>query len=295
MSKIVDNIGLPTPVLEAIKNRPYDKGDADISITGLQTPPRITQLLDRLGDEVEQEAADLIYALEGSAMHSVFEWASSTMDSDNFHFEKRLFAEIDGWKVSGQMDLIDLQQKLIQDYKRCSYWVGVYGIKEEWTQQLNGYRWLCHKNGIDIERLEICAVYRDWSKEKAWRGERGYPQKGIEIFHIDVWPLDRAEAWIKERVAIHQKAILTATSKLPLCTPEERWEKKGQFAVEVKGEKKARKLEATRQDALNWMAEHLQPSDISKATVIQRDGYPKRCIGWCPVRKQCSFGKGWAK
>lgn len=325
--KIVDTIGLPAPVLEAIKNKPYDAGGADRSITGLITPPRITQLIERLGDKVEQEAADLIYTIEGSAMHAVFEWASQPLRNEidifvdsyldgevsldglikkveeikhkkslvgppSVIFERRMFAEIDGWKISGQVDLIDLSNRLIQDYKRCSYWTAVFGVKDEWTQQLNGYRWLCHKNGIDIDKLEIVAVFRDWSKEKAWYSNpKDYPQKGIQIFPIETWPIKQAEDWLRERVELHKKAAKMKIDALPLCTPFERWEKPLKFAVEVEGEKKARRLANTRSEALSWMAENVKPQDIPKAKIVQRNSEPKRCVGWCPVRFQCSFGK----
>ena len=293
--KIVDNIGLPPPVFEAIKNKPYDKGDANISITGLITPPRITQYIERLEDKIEQEAADLVFALDGTALHSVLELAASTMSTPDYIFEKRLYGEVDGWKISGQIDLVDLLAKKIQDYKRCSYWVSMYGHKPEWTQQLNGYRWLCAQNGIDIEHLEICAVYRDWSKEKAYRGEKGYPAKGIELIRLETWPMEQTNAWIKERVRLHQAAEKLALKDQQLCTPDERWEKKEQYAVELKERKSALRLLNSRADALRWMSENMQPADIARAKVVVRNGDPKRCTSWCPVRFHCDHGKRYAR
>lgn len=122
-----------------------------------------------------------------------------------------------GWKISGQIDVNDRQEKLIQDYKNCSYYVAIFGAKDEWTQQLNVYRWLAHKNGYDINRLEVFANFRDWNKMKSYR-ERDYPQVGFKIIPIEVWPLSQTEKFIHDRVTIHQLAETTATASLPMCT-----------------------------------------------------------------------------
>ena len=127
---IIDSYNLPAPVFEAIKNRPYSRGDSEISVTGLILPPRIRQLSERLGDKLEVEAADQLYAMSGSAVHAVLEWAGKTLDPERYILEERLFAEVLGWKISGQIDVNDRQEKLIQDYKNTSYWVAIYGAKD---------------------------------------------------------------------------------------------------------------------------------------------------------------------
>jgi hypothetical protein len=291
---IIDSYNLPLPVLEAIKNRPYTKGESDISATGLISPPRIRQLTERLGDNLEQEAVDHLYALDGSAMHAIFEWAGATLDPERFTLEKRMFAEVDGWTISGQVDVIDVQEKLIQDYKKTSYWVAIYGAKDEWTKQMNIYRWLCHKNGHEINRLEVMAIFRDWKKEQSWRDPE-YPKKGFKLMPIDVMSLDETEAYIKERVKLHQEAEALSTEDLPLCSKEEQWSKGSGFAVKLEGAKSARKICDTKKEALEWMAKNIKPVDMPRVNIETREGDPRRCVGYCPVRFHCSYGKGWAR
>lgn len=287
---IIDSHNLPKPVFEAIKNRPYSRGESDISATGLISPPRIRQMLERLGDDLDVEASDNLYALDGSAMHAILEWAGKTLDPERYVLEQRLFTEVDGWILSGQIDVIDKQEKLIQDYKKTSYWVAMYGAKEEWTQQMNIYRWLAWKNGYNIDRLEIWANFRDWKKGQSWR-DRDYPQLPHKLIPIDVWPYEKSGEYIKERVRIHQEAATLPDKDLPMCSPEEQWKKGHGFAVKLNGAKSARKICDTKKEALEWAASNIKPADLPKLVIEPRDGDARRCVGYCPVRFHCDFGK----
>jgi hypothetical protein len=57
--------------------------------------------------------------------------------------EERLFAELDGWSVSGAIDLQIESDKGIEinDYKNVGSWA-VMNEKKEWEEQLNCYAWL---------------------------------------------------------------------------------------------------------------------------------------------------------
>lgn len=290
--EIIDTIGLPQPILEALKADPYSKGEANASITGLITPPRITQYIERLGDKLKIPAHEQLYALQGSAMHSILERAAGTISTDTYKVEGRLFAKLDGWTLSGQIDILDLEKKKIQDYKNCSYWVAIFGDKEEWTQQLNGYRWLAKQNGYDIDHLEVVAMFRDWSKMDARRKKnKDYPQEPMRVFPITVWSLEKTEIWLKDRIKQHKEAAKLSLKALPLCTVDERWEGHTQYAVEITGESKARRVLPLRSEALSWIAENLKPEEVAKAKIALRNGEPRRCMDYCPVRFHCDYGK----
>jgi len=291
---IVNTQGLPDPVFEAIKNRPYNNGGADISVTGLISPPRVRQLSERLKDSIDVEAADQLYALDGSAMHAILEWAGKTLDPERYILERRLFAEVNGWTISGQIDVIDLEKKLIQDYKKTSYWVAAYGAKDEWTKQLNCYRWLCHANGIDVEHLEVWASFRDWKKDQAQR-DKSYPQAGHKLMQIDLWPLGKAKEFVYNRVSAHQEASKLSTNDLPKCTDEEKWNKGHGFAVKLAGAKSARKICDTRSEALLWVDKNIKVADLPKVKIETREGEPRRCINYCQARFHCEYGRGWAR
>lgn len=291
---------LPEPVYQAILNRPYNREGADISVTGLINPPRVFQMVERMGDSLEQEASESLAAFFGSAMHTVFQWAAHSLNSEDWVIEHRFHTRVLGWNISGQVDLIQKSSKLLQDYKTCSRWVATFGAKDEWEQQLNVYRWMASlpsekwPDGLHIDRLEVFAWFKDWSKENTLRDHQ-YPRKGFEVIKIPTWTLEKAKLYVEDRVRVHQAAALLATDHLPLCTEEERWQKAGEFAVMVGKEKRSRRNVGSKTDALQWMAENLNPSDLTKARIDGRPSEPKRCRLYCPVRFDCDYGKKWAK
>src|SRR5690606_35614373 len=73
--KVVDDVGLPEPILRAIQNDPYSRGESDISVTGLIKPPLMRALEDYRADEIEEKASGRIYALLGKAVHAILEMA----------------------------------------------------------------------------------------------------------------------------------------------------------------------------------------------------------------------------
>lgn len=109
------------------------------------------------------------------------------------------------------------------DWKVMSVWEIIYGIKPEKTQQLNCLAALCRVNGYPIRSLWVGAILRDWSKRKAL-SDSDYPPYQVQMVEVDDWGQPKAIAFIEERVKIHQMA----RNKLPECTPEERWERRGE-------------------------------------------------------------------
>lgn len=263
-------------------------------MTSIIGPPRIFQMVERMGDTLEVSAEDALDALDGSAMHAIMQWSADTLDPAEVIIERRWWADVLGWKISGQSDLIWVKQKLLQDYKRCNKSVHIYGVKEEWEQQLNVYRWMAHLQGVEIDKLQIVAWYKGWSKTEQ-RREKGYPPSAIEILNVPVWPLKQAEEYVYERVRVHQEASVLATPDLPLCTEEERWQNKQRFAVMIKGNKKASAVFDTRQEALFYIGNKMAPDSVKNAYIEPRLSEPRRCQDWCPVRFHCEFGKKWAR
>ena len=103
--KITNKAGLPEAIVQAVRADPYDKGEARFSVTELIGPPIIRLLRQRHEDEVEEDAADRIWSLLGTAVHGVLERAASSEDGNIEFIEKRLFIERLGVKIGGQIDL----------------------------------------------------------------------------------------------------------------------------------------------------------------------------------------------
>lgn len=274
--KITNKLGLPQPIVDAVANDPYTKGSSDISVTGLLQPPRKTALDKKYEGELEEDAAERIWALFGQALHSVLERANKTGVA-----ERRLSMQVEGlpgqtWKVSGAMDRYE--DGLVQDYKFVTVWkFKDGGVPEEYEQQLNCYAALLRHHGHVVKRLEIVGILRDWSKLEAER-DQSYPQQQIVVREVPMWPEIKALAFMTERVRLHQAARI----KLPLCTSEERWQKQTYWAVQKPNAKRAVRLYETEEEA----KEHCE---IEKGLIIvKRPGESVRCRAYCSAAKFCA-------
>jgi hypothetical protein len=227
--------------------------------------------------EIVEDAADRIFSLLGQATHTILERAAA----DHCIVEKRFFVERLGWKVSGQVDLIDLNDGILADFKVTSRHV-VGPIKPEHEFQLNANKLLAEENGVTgIKRLEIIAILRDWSLMRVGR-EKDYPKSQVAVIRSPIWPKAAAEAFLLERIKAHQYP------NPPLCTAEERWQKPERYAVLKKGAKRAVKL----YDDAKMAANHVATLG-NGAKVELRPSEPTRCMHYCNVAQFCSFGKQW--
>jgi hypothetical protein len=208
---ITNKHGLPEPIYQALLNDSYDDGGADITVTRLIDSPRINALLKAHGGE--RDASESLWALLGQAMHHILERGNHK--NENEIREKRLFAMVQGWRVSGQFDRLVLADGILQDYKVTSAYSLNYGIKDEWVKQLNVLRWLAELNGIEVKKLEIVAILRDWNKQHA----KKYPLP-VQVLDVPMMGDDEIEDYVKERVLAHQ----AAEENLPECTGEETWQ-----------------------------------------------------------------------
>src|SRR6476620_11388527 len=125
--KILNRLNLPQPLVDAVANDNYTGGSSDYSTTGLLQPPRIAQLKRVHRDKLTEDVADMIWALFGQVTHSIIERAATKE-----LVEKRLFMEIAGKTISGQIDI--WQDKILWDWKTTSIYSGKDGPKQEWIE-----------------------------------------------------------------------------------------------------------------------------------------------------------------
>ena len=85
--KITNNFGMPQPFVDFAINDKYSKGKADISVTSLIDSPKIRLMKDKYDDQIEVDAVDMVWALFGTAVHSVLE---KSKQSDDIITEERL-------------------------------------------------------------------------------------------------------------------------------------------------------------------------------------------------------------
>jgi hypothetical protein len=286
--KITNHDNLPRTILNAIERDDYTRGNARISITGLLKPPRIGLLYSKHAPDIEKDVTDFVWALFGKAVHKILE-----MGGDEEHIpEERLFAEVRGWRVSGQLDLQKLSPPMVAvtDYKVTTAWA-VMHEKTEWVEQLNAYRWLLEQaTNYRVSKLAICAFVRDWSRHQAG-ASNSYPQKPMVMIDIPLWSTDEAAKFIDSRVRVHQgaQALWDMGEEPPHCTDEERWMRTASYAVRKQGNKRATKTFDNALDATN----HAKALG-AEFVVDTRKGEPIRCTGdYCSVSRWCSQYREW--
>jgi len=277
MSQITNVHNLPASIVAAIQNDPYDGGRGDISCTKLIDAPQIRVLGGKHHAEIKVDASSRVWSLLGQAVHTILERAG--LKEEGATIEERLYAEVNGWQVSGQVDRLHCASGTLTDYKVTTTFKK--SGNDGWTRQLNVLRWLAHKNGHKIDTLEVVAIFRDWRKVEAERNP-DYPQAAIMAIPVPLWSLEDAEEYITERVYMHQAA---SRGEEVLCTDEERWFSGNTYALMNTGGKRALKV-STDRSAL--------PEPTEGQYVEERPGVWKRCEHYCDVRAVCQQrgGKG---
>lgn len=268
---LTNKLGLPQAIVDAVTNDQYSKGDADISVTGLLRPPRMSILEEKFADQIEEDASDRIWSLWGQSIHTTLERANRVAIA-----ERRLSIQIEGWIVSGGMDVYE-EKGILLDYKVTSVWKVINGDLEEWTKQLNLYAVILRHHSYQVSKLQVVAILRDWSKLEAERNPE-YPQAQVVNINIPLWDEKKAFEFMRERVILHKQARIT----LPECTPEDRWQKADVWAVMKQGRKSAVKLYSTENEARAHVG-----FDRSLYVVL-RPGVSVRCKSYCLVSRVCA-------
>lgn len=259
--------GLPDAFVNAVMNDPYT-GGGDISATKLIDAPQRRTLFKRNKDFVVEDVSERVWSLMGQAVHAVLERAQTSA-----LVEERLFADVGGWSVSGQFDRMHLADGVLQDWKVCSVWKA--GGDEGWEKQLNVLRYLAHRNGHKVDRLQVVAIFRDWKKAEASRKD-DYPQQAIKAIDVPVWTLEQAEAYVLSRVSMHQRSEAGETIE---CNEEERWYSGTTYALMKDGGKRAKRVVTIKADLGEIPDGH---------HVVERPGRNRRCEEYCEVSPFCA-------
>lgn len=287
--KVTNKYNLPQTIVNVLNRPTYTKGKAHLSVTEALSSPRIVQLRKRHWDELEEDVADKVWAIFGTAIHSVLEQGKD----DHHVIEQRIHANVDGWDISGAVDLQRIEEDgiIVSDYKTTGAWA-VMNEKAEWEQQLNLYAWLIEKEkGEPVKKVEIVAIIRDWSRRDA-QVKAGYPEAPIKVIDVNLWPFQVREDFIKARVHLHSDAYMAAEmgEDLPECTPDEMWEKQTVWALRKTGNVRAKSLHNTEEEANQAL------EGAGKGFEIEvRPGERTRCASFCQVSAMCTQYQNYLK
>lgn len=279
--KLTNKHNIPQTFVNVLKRPTYSRGKANLSVTQLINSPKIVALTKKFEDELEQDVSEMVWSIFGSAVHKVLEHGQD----ENHIVEERLHTELDGWKISGAIDLQIVHPDGIdvRDYKTVSAW-SVMNEKIEWEQQLNIYAWLVETvKKMPVKSLGIVAIIRDWSRREAARNP-DYPQAPIKEIPINTWGMLERKKFISDRIKVHAACEfeIETDGDLPECTPEEMWEKPTVWAVKKLGGARAKSVHSTHQEALEALAKSGRDYEIEV-----RPGSRTRCETFCPVNHRC--------
>ncbi len=290
--RLTNKHNLPQTFVNVLQRPTYSKGKAHRSVTQLINSPKIVALSEKFADELEEDVADMIWSVFGSAVHKVLEHGKD----ENHIIEQRIHSEIDGWHISGAVDLqiVNADGSIsVRDYKTTSAWA-VMNDKIEWEQQLNIYAWLIEREKkLPVRDLGIVAIIRDWSRREAGNRE-GYPEAPVKELPIKLWAPEERESYVLHRIAQHSACefAIEAGETLPFCTPEEMWEKPTVYAVRKKGNVRAKSLHQSEAEAISTA------EALGKDYEVEiRPGERTRCATFCAVNTYCQqwrdYQDGW--
>lgn len=283
--------------------RRYSSGDSDYSTTKLIDPPKKIYLEKRHDDEIEVDVSSMIAAFFGNAMHDYLEGLAP----EGSLVEKRLFAEVDGVIISGQIDIVT-PECMVGDYKTCKVWAISYSeTYEKWEQQLNINAWLL-KNGKTRNDYFGQTLINDLLKNKGlnetafieyflvnWEEanagvKSSYPQSQQGRWECKLWPEEEQLNFIKERIIIHEET----KKNLPLCSDKERWKRPDTHKLKKNGRKTSLKNESNLEDLIEWGSKkgfirngkpiHPHYFDFVRGDYI-------RCMKYCNPSKFCEQWK----
>lgn len=277
--KVTNNLNLPEGFVKAVDINRHCK-EGTISATTLLHGIKSTILTDRHWDEMEVDVSDNIWAIWGTAVHALME-----KEGENEVTEELLSYPVSNIKVTGRLDNYDMKKKIISDYKTASVWKIKFEDFDDWKKQGLIYAWLLKKNGFETKKCRFIALLKDHSQTEAVR-DSSYPQSPVYIYEFDVTEKDieEIEIFIKGRVKEYEDNISLSDDDIKACTPDERWEVPGKFAVMKKGVKKAVKLFDDKKEAEKYAGDY-------DYYVEERKPEYKKCKNYCSCNKFCNFYK----
>lgn len=279
--KITNKYNLPQAIVELARAPSYSKGKAHLSVTEMMGSPKISILRKKFDNEIEVDVSSLSHSLLGTAFHKIME----SYVGPNDIVEERLYAEFDGWHISGAIDKQTVTEEGIEvrDWKTVGVWA-VQNPKPEWEKQLNVYAWLVeHVKGVPVTKLTIDAYLRDFSERES-QTRANYPKANIVSIDIPLWSMERREEYIRQRIHEHSEARFAEETGavLPPCTSEEMWEKETVYALKKDGNVRAKSLHSSMEEAEAALEEAGKGFHIET-----RPGERTRCASYCTVSKFC--------
>ena len=295
--KLTNEMNLPQPFVDAVTDS-HPIVEKRYSVTEILKGTRETILRRRHDDEITEDVADRLWAIFGTAVHSILE---NSQEADSQLKENRMAIDLpNGYQLTGIFDLYDDATGTVTDYKTASVWKIKFGCWDDWKPKANTtqfddwrkqtliYCWMLRQIGFDARRGEIVALLKDHSKSKAKINE--HPPLPVWQIGWDFTPEDFAwaETFVAEKFAELKRYESLPDEALPLCTDDERWTRGTKYAVMKKGLKRAKKLFDSMEEAEEYGV-HIKEVEKGEFYVEVRKGTDSKCEGYCSAHEFCPY------
>lgn len=280
-----NSLNLPRPFVDAAtSDHTYKEGR--YGVTDVLGGTCEAVLKRRHHGEQEEDVADRVWAIFGSAVHEILRRseAEETQLQENW---LSVAAPVEGYELSGIFDLYDDATGTVTDYKTCSVWKAQVGDFEDWRKQTLLYCCMLRSHGFDAHKGQVVAIMRDHNMRKA-RTESGYPKHPVQVVEWDFTEQDFIDAWAEVKAWFEEVAEQERVPDefLKPCGPEQRWSKPTVYAVHKDGNKKATKLFDDEDEAA--LHAYVLGEKTGKPHHVEvRPGEDTKCEWYCPVSEFC--------
>lgn len=326
-------------VIDALTRDDYDLSERPenvFSCTEIIDAPKAQLLKRRHQKELESDVSDNFWILDGSAVHYAVEMSNKNKNRERLS-EERIFIEVtgnngdrkwtahtlakgqkvqdaswykpaDAFYVSAKFDNYEADGGIVEDYKRCSVWETIYGVKANREQQLNICAFALRLLGFETNGVRVCMFIKDWNRREyadAVRNKRKYPEIPYYEHECALWNDEFVRGFLVSRLKAFIAAVRASDDDIPGCAAEERWYRGESLAVMKEGNKTAKRVfrvngntQADKEDAARLARACLIGLRVGDAkgkySIVTRPGNDERCNNeknYCPARKWCHYWK----
>jgi hypothetical protein len=272
-------LNLPAGLAKAVSTERHN-AEGCISATTLLHGIKQIVLTERHWDELEDDVSDRVWAVFGTAVHSLLEH-----EGENDFTEQEMQYKVGDITVTGRIDNYDMANGIICDYKTASVYKVKFGDFNDWYLQGMIYAWLLTRNNFPVKKCRFIALLKDHSKTDAMRDHQ-YPQNPVYVYEFPVTAesLFKIGAFIRMKVDAYKYHAALSDDDIPPCLPVERWDRPAKYAVKKEGRKTAVRLFDDETEAESLAAE------FGKGHYVEhRPGESVKCQSFCLCNKFCNY------
>jgi hypothetical protein len=276
---ITNKFNLPAGLVKAVSTERHNAPGCLSATTLLQGVKQLL-LADRHYDELTPDVSDLIWAIFGTAVHSLLE-----SEGENDFTEQKMAYQIGEITVTGRIDNYNMATGTICDYKTASVNKVKFNNFSDWHRQGLIYAWLLNRNKFPANQCRFIALLKDHSKTEAERDQQ-YPCNPVCVYEFPVKSAElfKIGTFIRSRVGEYEKYLTAADDEIPPCSADERWERPSVFAVKKEGRQKAVKLFDIQEEA------EVRAAELGKGHYVEhRVGKSVKCEHYCLCAGFCNY------